>query len=688
MAMSSVTPTIPAGETAPKCQALIESASLSIYRENAFRITGLTVDAGAKERARHADRLKIMEELGQGEAANSSAFALNPPPSLDQIREASRRLTDPEKRLIDEFFWFWPITFGNSASDPGLQAIMRGDPSGAYAIWAEAENNPKTGFVATHNIAVMCHLLAVEWTLYEIATPLDSDREEEIRTYWSEAFTRWKKIFCDDLVWDTIKARIRSVDDARLTAGFGRRMCNSLPQALGKINAEAAIKFAEQGQFQLARTHVDFMRESQQSLDSLAKTAELVLAPARTRLKQQIERARQRAGNSQSEVLTAARELLEHARQFAQLFDLFLGKDGRAQNELSDEVATVCNQLPIAYHKATGDHKGCIELLKAALPFAVSSELRQEIQNSINVLMVREIEDSKLSPKAKLAKIRQEIIPIVFLFRKVEETGHIRIVQAVSDEFANFVAISLRGISIDAHNDHDDLETALDAIGLASDLAHEPELKERLAQDRTQIQENQKGRIQLLLNIRSDEIEVTREKVRYNSHVLPSGDINGVRFGIFVRYSNGSQTSVSYLIGVNSARHGAINFECKRLFRSEEKAKADFHAIVTALYHQIIPSLCLRMSRHLAAGNKIPLGDCWMTDKGILATTGTLLWKETQLIPWSDVRFHSQSGHLYIASTQKGQVAKSFSLRDVWNAVILEELASTIVALKSKQQYS
>lgn len=671
MVMSSATSTIPVADNSPICQALIDAACLEIYRKNAFRITGLPVNASAKEIAKQAGRLKIMEELRHGESANSFAFALNPSPSVDQIRESIQQIRDPEKRLLDEFFWFWPMTFGNRADDPGLDALMRGDASSAYNIWLAAENNTDSGFVAAHNIAVMCHLLAVEWTLYHIAGVVDykSEDEERIYLYWRQSFIRWRQIASDDRIWNAVKTRIRSLDDPRLTTGFGRRMCDSLLDALARINAEAALEFAEQGKLQWARSHVGFMREIQPERGNLVKTAESVLSPARARLKQQIDRARQRAGNNQSEALAAGHELLEHAREFSYLFDLFFGTDSEVHNELSDEVATACNQITFPYHKATADNKGCIELLKSALPFASSSDLRQEIKNNINLLMLRDIDESGAAPKAKLARIKLEIMPAVDTI--------------VPGEFANFVAISLRGISIDAHNEHDDFETALEALTLASDLAREPELKNRLAQDKSQIQANQKVRTQLLLKIRGDEIEVTRERVRYNSHVLPSGDINGIRFGVFVRGD-----LISYMIAVNSARHGSIHIECKRFFRSEQKAQADFQAILGALYYQIIPRLCLRMARYLAAGNTIPLGDCWMTFNGIHITTGMLFWSEDHVIPWSDVGFNTQSGQLHLASTQKRNVFRSFSLRRVWNAVILKELAEAVVALQSKKPTS
>src|SRR5271166_320040 len=106
-----------------ECRPLIEVAQLDLYRRNPFRITGLVVNASAKAISKHADRLKMMAELGQGQGANPAAFALDPPPSVDQIREAMQRLKDPEARVIDEFFWFWPESYGGEGEDPAIQAI-------------------------------------------------------------------------------------------------------------------------------------------------------------------------------------------------------------------------------------------------------------------------------------------------------------------------------------------------------------------------------------------------------------------------------------------------------------------------------------------------------------------------------------------------------------------------------------
>ena len=117
------------------------------------------------------------------------------------------------------------------------------------------------------------------------------------------------------------------------------------------------------------------MREANQDPHNAEKTAELVLTPTRNRLKEHIQRAQERAKKDSQDAATEAKELLQQAQRVAFLFDLFLGKDNDFRNDLFDEVATVCNRLQIVYYKKTSDDKTCLEILKAILPFAISTSV-------------------------------------------------------------------------------------------------------------------------------------------------------------------------------------------------------------------------------------------------------------------------------------------------------------------------
>lgn len=351
-----------------ECKPLLDAANKDLFRKNAFRITGLSVDATAREVARHADKLKMLAELGQGQQTQNAAFQITPPPGLDEIRDAIQNLKDPEKRLIDEFFWFWPEEFGRSQSDSAIQSLTNGDSETAAKIWSAKEEHSQDGITAKHNLALIYHITALDWENYAIEHEIDGARQKKITDYWKGASKRWHQLATDERFWELVTARIRQLDEPNLPTGFARQMRLTLLDALDKIHAELAVAFAEAGKIELARLHIRFMRDTSQGDGNLEKTAELVLTPARNRLREQIRQAKGRADKNPHDAANAARELLEQARQTLTLFDLFFGKESNQRNDLFDDVASLCNQLPIAYHKATGDDKTCLEILKPCSP--------------------------------------------------------------------------------------------------------------------------------------------------------------------------------------------------------------------------------------------------------------------------------------------------------------------------------
>jgi hypothetical protein len=465
-----------ARQVAEECPLLLDAAHLNIYRENSFRITGLAVDATPKEITRHADKLKLMEELGQGQAANTSAFALEPPPNLDTIREALQRLKEPERRLIDEFFWFWPAVFGDSKSDPAIQAMAHGKWSAAYDIWISKEQDPSQGHIATHNIAIIFHVIAIDWTLYHLAADVDPAKEAKIASYWREAFARWEKLASDERIWEALRARIRSLDDARLTTGLARRICAVLPNALDKINAEAALRFAEdRGRIDLAKLHINFMRDTHRGLDDVRETSELVLRPVRARVKQHIETAKEVVLKNPAMGADAAEELLEQCFPLSDLYELFHGKEAYQKTELFDEVAEATLDCLIPYQRKTEDNQRFVDLLQFAMSLATAIDIRQRIQESINIgegnvryksldpiyTRLQAIQKSPHAASGRLVELKRDVVPKLAEFAE-REGGDCDLLKQLFDA----LAVVLRGISVDAHNNEQDSQTAREAIRL------------------------------------------------------------------------------------------------------------------------------------------------------------------------------------------------------------------------------
>jgi hypothetical protein len=481
-----------------ECKALIDASTKDLFRRNAFRITGLSVDATTREVARHVDKLKMLAELGQDTHAQGAAFPMKPPPSLDEIREAIQKLKDPEKRMVDEFFWFWPEEFGNSQSDPAIQALAKGDSKTAIEIWAARENGEVSSNTAKHNLALVYHVSALDWENYAVKNEVEAERRQKMTNYWKGALNRWECLTSSEPFWEIVTTRIRQLNEPNLPTGFARRMRSTLPEALDKINAELAVAFAESGKIELARLHIQFMRETNQGLDNVEKTAELVLAPARNRLKEQIKRARESAQQNPATAHEAARILIEHAHPLLDVFDLFFGEQEHFQKELFDEAANTVINCLVAYQRKTGDNETFVKFLERTLPLAESIEVRRRIEENIGIgkgnlnqskldpiyAVLTSIQDSKKSPSERLERFNAEVANLLISAMAGLSRG--------SDEYNQLwdsAAIVLRGISLDAWNNHQDRQTAIAANELAVRHATSPELKQRLAEDTRTLQQ-------------------------------------------------------------------------------------------------------------------------------------------------------------------------------------------------------
>jgi hypothetical protein len=682
-----------------QCAPLMEAASFDLYKGNGFRITGLTVDSTAKEVTKRGDKLKLMEELGQGAGANTNAFPLNPPPSVDTIREALQRLKDPESRLIDEFFWFWPQ--GTSGSDAAIQAYITGDGEKAFDLWYFRRGEPDQSAIAYHNLAVVNHLMAIEWSSHFIDRSPDDDTQEKISAYWSTAIRYWRKVGDNDDAWDFLKERIRVIDDPRLTTGLARRIRTLLPEAIAKINAAFALALAERGQTTATQAHIKYAYDIGLDDDAREEVFLQVLQPARDRYSSQVKDLAKR-NQDPKQLFATAKTVLNQTPAMSHILETFFGASSHHRTELLDEAMVACAIAGTLYQKATGDLEGFLAAAKQALPYSTSTEARKRVQDNIDfgerqlrqkayepfLEDLKQILAAKHSPILKLASIKEEIMPR--LATMVRDSGpHSKEAQYLQDE----VAGSVRSIGIDAHNEHNDFATAQEAARLASKLARDPELKKRLADDQKQLEKNEaeeiKSRVDLTLRgdfifSGRDHVQINRQFVTYNKMRVPVAEINGIRFGIFREYRNGMQSRCSYKIGIHSFRNTVINIECKRTFVSESQAKTDYEAILNSVFVNIIPNVALGCARSIVSQG-FKLGESTMTADGMTLSNNHIFGRKDVFVPYSQIRYGFNQGVLTVVKDGETKVNRAFVVRDVWNAIIFEQLLKAISIVKTQK---
>lgn len=263
---------------------LMRAAQPDLFRKNAFRITGLPVDAAPNQITRQIEKLRMAEKFGGANLGARGAFALVPPLDSEQLRNAQQRLNDPELRLIDEFFWFWPHELDDEA-DEALAAVAQGDAGRAATIWTALEGQQSVSSVSMHNLAVLAHLKVLDLE----QSPQDGEMgAKEVATreeMWRAAFRRWKILLNNEAFWSRLTARIQKLDDPRLTTGTARRIRESLPLALLQINSQMAVLAAQSGRTSEAKRQLAIMQASGLEGKAVRDSLHRVIEPLRERIK-------------------------------------------------------------------------------------------------------------------------------------------------------------------------------------------------------------------------------------------------------------------------------------------------------------------------------------------------------------------------------------------------------------------
>jgi hypothetical protein len=363
------------GEPVCECRALFEACTPELYRRNIFRITGLPVDASTRDMKRRIDELKAAEEMGEIASEFTHAFAPKPPPSQDLLRETGQRLVDPERRIIDEFFWFWPMEWGNSIHDEGLAALSEGQLSAALEFWfsVNASAIEPDSVIAVHNLAIYNHIFAVE---RDIDINLKANANPDTVDNWIASLQYWARAVSDDEFWSVFTERIRLLNDPQLTTGFARRIKGTIYEALLRLNFSLSLRAAESGNVYYVNAQEYIRRSSSWSSALALRALASVTKPLRTRVQNAVSTISERLQQGSLAPSDCALELQAAVTEPMNSLQLLLPHD-------SSEYADTCDlvgSLLLKCSKMCPNAQSAIAILNTAKRYAATTDLRTSIE--------------------------------------------------------------------------------------------------------------------------------------------------------------------------------------------------------------------------------------------------------------------------------------------------------------------
>ncbi len=375
------------GAASAECKPLMDVCTPSLYLRNSFRIVGLYVDALQRDIRRRTEDLSAVEETPDWAREHRHSLPLPRPPTPEDVRNALLRLQDPECRLIDEFFWFWPLGSAECKKDRALQHFLSGECDQAYSIWHDAANASAVDSIpAIHNLAVYHHLLAIEGEWIEDGSqgsllPVSAHVQEASQN-WIEALRHWERLVDDELFWKKLKERVCTIDDARLSVKTVEAMRSVFPVAFDKINAVFASKYAEAGRVVDARRHLQYMSQSHQGLDDVEQTLSTIVQPSENRVKMLVKNAMDAIRLNPASGLASAKELLKGVRPYLDVVNGLLESRHSIREGLSDSVALAVFSCLIAYGNKTEDWKPCIAVLSEVETLASTEDTKKKIREN------------------------------------------------------------------------------------------------------------------------------------------------------------------------------------------------------------------------------------------------------------------------------------------------------------------
>ena len=128
---------------------------------------------------------------------------------LTGTTEISFANADPESRLLDEVFWFWSMK-PDAAEDAALRALAAGHAKEAAAVWAAESQKGDRSHVALHNLAVLEHLIALDYEAKLAASGLDDKSKTRLGDLWAKALGRWLETLNSEAFWEDVRLRVRT----------------------------------------------------------------------------------------------------------------------------------------------------------------------------------------------------------------------------------------------------------------------------------------------------------------------------------------------------------------------------------------------------------------------------------------------------------------------------------------------
>lgn len=379
----------------------MRSLQPGLYRSNAFRMSGMSVESFDSDFRSRVHDLQIMEKLGMQSDEPSGCLSLLPSPPAESIRIAIERLADPEQRILEELFWFWPTEAGTAKQDTALLALRQNADAGtiwqqhcndglvrqvrcgdhpAVAIWRHHCDDSKDE-VAIHNLAVYYHARVLDSEL--TASSDGSGTSPNLEEDWNQAWKYWRLLSEHRPFWERLKKRIESLEDPRLNIGLSSSIQAGLIGWIGNINSQLAFQACLQSEFLTARRHLQILAASGVDESDRVRLLERAVQPVRNSLKALCTHVEAAASANKAKSNHAITEFLNAARPLLRTLSELLPSGNSIRDGEHDQIASLARGLLVGFANESQNWQVCRKILIECSELATSPSVCAQVAKDL-----------------------------------------------------------------------------------------------------------------------------------------------------------------------------------------------------------------------------------------------------------------------------------------------------------------
>ena len=367
-------------------EALFESALPELYRFNAFRVLSLPVYASDRQIKDRADEILGCIRLGIP-IEDGGYLDFVPPPGENEIRNAVQRLRNPERRLVDELFWFWPQKFQEYETDEALNALKSRNYDQARSIWANQTRDAEglDGIVSAHNLAVLAHAMALDMEFDHSRGESNIEDLKRKQELWQDAYKWWKS--CLDrngLLVAWLEKRINELDYGNLKVESAHKLRNTISGALININILLARRASEKNEPLQIDQNIQLIKYNYELIDKMAEKALMdTIKSIDDYIKKMSESSQIEVNQDPDHGEQIALNLIKTTKTHLELMDILLPPKNAIREGAHDAVANRIINIQIAFANKTQNWIVSLDLLKRSKLIAEGEEAIQRATREI-----------------------------------------------------------------------------------------------------------------------------------------------------------------------------------------------------------------------------------------------------------------------------------------------------------------